>query len=170
MNLKQFETLQKVSDAKVDALFATWDFDKGLPPLPEEDLGSLKMQLFNAKMSDCKEDVRSIKREIRTYKRQHKLGLWTKIFLVITLLPALANANGQLFKPGFIVDVADERNVEGHKTTIMDDKSIRASNKAVKTLIPQYAPKQRPVSLGSIVIPQKEITLADADRILKRGK
>lgn len=31
------------------------------------------------------------------------------LILTLILLPALANANGQLFSPGFIVDAADER-------------------------------------------------------------
>lgn len=43
------------------------------------------------------------------------------LILTIVLLPALANANGQLFRSGFIVDAADER--LNHMTGSVSDRA-----------------------------------------------
>lgn len=80
MSYETFQILEKINNAKVDVLFDSWDWSKGCPPLPKEDLNSLGMQLFNAQMMDNKDDVKVIKREIKAYKREHNIGLINRLF------------------------------------------------------------------------------------------
>lgn len=73
MNNAEYEKLEKFHHARIDAMFA--NAPSGfLPRLPERDLTDLRLSLYNAKMMSRKADVRELKKEIRAYKRKHKLS------------------------------------------------------------------------------------------------
>lgn len=91
------------------------------------------------------------------------------LIILIILLPTLCQANGIKYRDGFIQDAADERLVANIKPKTVH-KDIGHSQTVHKTLIPQYAPEQRVVSLRPIIEPQADLSLADTDKYLDLSK